>query len=114
MEEGRTRCMEALGAPYAEIERSGVGLVVRKVSLRFRAPARYAQALTVRTRVARLGAATVEFAYQVLDSATAQFVCEGSTELACIDLHQAQRPPRMLPNELRQRLEAFELERGMN
>ncbi len=112
MEEGRTRCMEALGAPYARIESAGVGLVVRKVSMRFRAPARYAQALTVRTRVTRLGAATVEFGYQILDSETAQFVCEGSTELACIDLLQEQRPPRMLPGELRQRLEAFELAAG--
>lgn len=100
-EEGRTRLMEALGLPYAELERRGFGLVVRKAGLRYRAPARYADHLLVRTRVARTGAASVEFEYQVLRAADGVRLADGSTELACVDLRQDQRPVCMLPDELR-------------
>jgi acyl-CoA thioester hydrolase len=104
MEEGRTRAMEALGAPYAEWERAGVGLVVRKASLRYRTGARYAEELAVLTRVERLRAASVEFAYRIERAQDGVVVCEGSTELACVDLTNEARPPRMLPAALRQRL----------
>ena len=35
MEEARTAYLAALGRPYSELERGGVGLVVRRVELRF-------------------------------------------------------------------------------
>ena len=49
MEEGRTLMMESLGLPYAELERRGFGLVVRKAALRFRAPARYGETRHAKT-----------------------------------------------------------------
>lgn len=101
MEEGRTRLMEALGLPYAELERRGYGLVVRKAALRFRAPARYADQLTVRTSIEHVGGASVSFAYEVVRSADGQRLAEGSTELACVDLRKPERPVCMLPEELR-------------
>ncbi len=104
-EEGRTRLMEALGLPYAELERRGFGLVVRKAGLRFRAPARYAEQLTVRTRIERIGGASVAFEYEVLRAADGLALAEGSTELACVDLRKEARPVCMLPEELRALLE---------
>ncbi len=104
MEEGRTRCMESLGAPYAEIEAGGVGLVVRKAALRFRAPARYSEELIVRTRVARMRGASVEFEYEIVRAVDRRPVCDGSTELACVDMRHPERAPRLLPEELRARL----------
>lgn len=103
-EEGRTRLMESLGLPYAELERRGYGLVVRKAALRYRAPARYAELLTVRTWVERLGGASVSFAYEVLRASDRQKLAEGSTELACVDLSRPERPVCMLPDELRARI----------
>ena len=100
MEEGRTKRMEALGLPYAELERRGYGLVVRKAALRFRAPARYAEHLTIRTRIERVGGASVTFEYQV-SRADGTAVAEGSTEFACVDLGKPERPVCMLPDELR-------------
>ena len=100
MEEGRTRLMDSLGCSYAQIERQGWGLVVRKVALRYRAPARYDEELRVRTRVERLGAASVTFAYEVDRPADATLVAEGSTELACVRLGEGARPC-MLPEPLR-------------
>ena len=102
MEEGRTKLMESLGLPYAELERQGHGLVVRKAALRFRAPARYGEMLTVLTRIERVGGASIVFEYQVERDGTA--IAEGSTELACVDLRQTQRPVCMLPEELRRRI----------
>jgi acyl-CoA thioester hydrolase len=101
MEEGRTLMMESLGLPYAELERRGFGLVVRKAALRFRAPARYGETLRVRTRIERLGGASIAFEYTVLRDGEPTVLCEGSTELACVDLRKPERPVVMLPDEMR-------------
>lgn len=106
MEEGRTKLMESLGLPYAELERLGWGLVVRKAALRFRAPARYAEHLTVRTRIAHVGGASVTFEYEVARASDGLKLAEGSTELACVDLGRPTRPVCMLPEELRRRMPA--------
>jgi acyl-CoA thioester hydrolase len=102
-EEGRTLLMESRGCSYAELERSGYGLVVRKAALRYRAPTRYGEQVVVRTRIERIGAASVSFEYEVRRDGA--LLCEGSTELACVDLRQAERPVCMLPDDLRQRME---------
>lgn len=101
MEEGRTRAMAELGAPYHEVEASGTALVVRKASLRYRAGARYGDELLVRTAVERVGGASVAFRYEIERAADATPVATGSTELACVDLRDPARRPKMLPAELR-------------
>ncbi len=100
-EEGRTRLMDALGLPYAELERRGFGLVVRKANLRFRSPARYAERLAVRTRIERVGGASVCFEYSIVRADDGARLADGATELACIDLRSLSRPVCMLPDELR-------------
>ncbi len=105
MEEGRTRLMAALGCSYAELEESGWGLVVRRVELRFRAPARYDEELLVRTAVSRVGGASVSFVYEVARAADATPLAEGMTELACIRLTGDDRRPAMLPEAVRELLE---------
>lgn len=101
MEEGRTRLMAARGFPYAELERSGFGLAVRRASLRYRAPAVYDEELVVRTRVDRVRGASVNFTYAILRATDGTLLCEGETELACIDLKSPDRRPCMLPERLR-------------
>ena len=105
MEEGRTRLMAALGQPYADLERSGVGLAVRRADLRFRAPARYDDPLVVRTHVARVGGASVVFRYEVVRETDERLLATGSTELACLDLSRPERPVTFLPESVRQLLE---------
>ena len=101
MEEGRTILMRSLGVPYSELERRGFALVVRKAALRFRQPARYDEELTVHTRVDRVGGASISFEYVVLRAADGERLAEGSTELACLDLHSPERKPCMLPDDVR-------------
>src|SRR4030095_13242715 len=104
-EEGRTRLMEALGCSYAELERSGWALVVRKAALRSRPPARYDDELLVRTWIERVGGASLTFAYSVHAASDQRLLSDGTTELACVDLRKPERRPAMLPDDLRELLE---------
>jgi len=105
MEEGRTRLMDTLGCSYAELERQGWALVVRKAELRYRAPARYDEELVVRTAVERLGGASVRFVYEVGRSADGALLAEGMTELACVDRRAGEGRPALLPERVRELLE---------
>lgn len=104
MEEGRTRMMSSLGQSYAELERAGWGLAVRKVEFRCRASAFYDDELLVRTRVERVRGASVLFSYEILREADDTLVTTGSTELACVRLG-AERSVATLPEAVRGVLE---------
>src|SRR5258707_10185228 len=52
-EMGRVELLRQLGFSYAELERQGVFFVVVKVEVRYKAPARYDEELTLTTRVAK-------------------------------------------------------------
>jgi acyl-CoA thioester hydrolase len=102
LEESRTRLMRERGCSYAEMERRGCGLPVRKAELRYLAPAFYEQELTVRTRVARVGHASVVFASEVVRTQDGTPLATGSIELACVDLHSEERRLMPLPDDVRQ------------
>lgn len=102
LEEGRTRCMAERGCSYAELEQRGIGLPVRRMELRFRAPARYDEELIVRTRVGKLGAASLTFESEVVRADDGQLLATGTIELACIDLTNRERGPIALPALVRE------------
>ncbi|MCP3917624.1 MAG: acyl-CoA thioesterase [bacterium] len=101
MEEARTAYMEALGCPYREVEERGIGLPVRRIDLRYRASARYADKLTVTVQVGRLRAASVAFEYEIERAEDGVRIASGTIELACIELKGG---PRLLPEDLREAL----------
>ncbi|MBI5365315.1 MAG: acyl-CoA thioesterase [Planctomycetes bacterium] len=101
LEESRTRLMAERGCSYAELERRGIGLPVRRLELRFRRPAVYEEELVVRTRVQSLRAASITFESEVVRAADSALIASGWIELACIDLHDRKRGPIALPAELR-------------
>jgi acyl-CoA thioester hydrolase len=105
LEESRTALMAARGCSYAEFERSGWALPVRKAELRFRSPARYEDELVVRTWVQKLGPASVTFASEVWRDADRTLVATGSIELACIDIRGTPRKLAAIPAGLREALE---------
>ncbi len=104
MEDGRTRLMEELGCSYAEIERRGFGLPVRRAELRFHSGARYDEELVVATRIGRLRAASIVFRYEIRRVA-GELVARGEIELACVSLASPDRRPVALPDDLRGLLE---------
>lgn len=100
VEEARTRMMAARGCSYAELERQGIGLPVRRLEMRYRASARYDEELLVRTRVESLKPASVRFAYELERASDSTLVATGWTELACVDLASPGRRVVPLPREL--------------
>jgi acyl-CoA thioester hydrolase len=109
VEESRTTLMRERGCSYAELERRGFGLPVRKMEMRFRAPARYEEELVVRTRIGRIGAASVTFESEIWSAGDGPKATQGggvhvasiTVELACVDLRSPDRKPVALPDDLR-------------
>lgn len=100
MEEGRTRMMADLGLPYDEVERRGIGLVVRAVDVRYRDAALYDEELLVCTWVRTVRGASVEIAYDIRRIKDDTSVATGSTQLACVDLTREPAAVIPLPRDL--------------
>jgi len=101
VEESRTTLMRELGSSYADLERRGIGLPVRKFEARYRSPALYEDELTVTTMVGKLGAASITFASEIARPADGVRIASIVVELACIDLEDRSRGPIPLPEDLR-------------
>ncbi len=101
MEEGRTRMMRERGCSYAELEKRGIGLPVRRAELRYRGGAAYDDEILVRTRVEAIGNATVTFAYEIVRASDGAPLATGSTELACVDMRRTPPKPTGLPHDVR-------------
>ena len=104
LEESRTSLMRDRGCSYAELERQGWALPVRKLQMRYRAPAYYEEELIVRTRIGRVGNASVTFESDIVRPADGATVASGSIELACVRKDTTDRRPLPLPPELVDRL----------
>jgi acyl-CoA thioester hydrolase len=82
-EQGRTELLRQSGRSYKELEDAGVFLVLAKIEVRYRLPARYDDLLTLRTIVTRVTPVRIEHRYEVLRET--QLLAEGSSTLACVD-----------------------------
>jgi len=105
-EVGRVEYLRQARADYRAIEESGYVAAVTRAECRYLAPARFDDLLTICTRAAKLGRASMTFEYQIRRDSDAIFVAEGFTEHACVD-RQTLRPVR-LPVTVRQAIEAFQ------
>jgi acyl-CoA thioester hydrolase len=88
LELGRTELLREAGVTYAQLEGAGVLLVVTKLELRYRLPARYDDEIEIRTRVTGGGRARIDHAYEVrrvAPSRAAGDLCADATStIACI------------------------------
>lgn len=82
-EMGRIELLRSLGHSYADLEKRGVLFVVAKVEIRFRAPARFDDELTLITRIARQTHVRIDHAYELRRGET--LLAEGTTTIACVD-----------------------------
>ena len=71
------------GLTYRDMEDQGFLLVLTKVEVRYRSPARYDDVLTIRTTVTRSTPIRVEHRYEVFRDGT--LLAEGATTLVCVD-----------------------------
>lgn len=108
-EDARTAFMRAEGMAYGDVERTGVGLPVRRVDLRYRAPAFFEDELDVFVWIERSRAASITFGYEIQRARRGDGAPEdhptlatAAIELACMDL--VTRRPRVFPPELSEAL----------
>ena len=92
---GRTELLRASGFDYKTIEEKGAYLVVAKVGVKFKSPARYDDLLTLETTLARVTPVRIEHAYRLIRDG--QVLAEGDSTLACVDKEGRLRP---LPEEI--------------
>jgi acyl-CoA thioester hydrolase len=82
-EQGRTELLRSTGIAYRDLEDQGFLLVLTRVEVRYKAPARYDDLLTLRTSVERTTAVRIDHCYELMRDGT--LLAEGKTTLACID-----------------------------
>lgn len=79
-EKGRTELLRNAGVRYRDLEDNfKVFLPVTQASCDYKAPARYDDLLRVVTRVKELGAAHVDFDYEIIDAETGRLLATGFT-----------------------------------
>ena len=82
-EQGRTELLREQGIAYKDLEDQGYLLVLTRVQVRYRSPARYDDLLTLRTAVVRTTLVKIEHRYEVLRDGLV--LAEGETTLGCVD-----------------------------
>jgi acyl-CoA thioester hydrolase len=82
-EQGRTELLRQRGRTYKDLEDQGFFLVLAKIEVRYRQPARYDDLLTLRTTVTRTTPVRIEHRYEVLRDG--QLLADGFSTLACVD-----------------------------
>src|SRR5579862_1759076 len=82
-EQGRTELLRSTGVAYKDLEDQGYLLVLTRVQVRYRSPARYDDLLTLRTTVHRTTLVKIEHRYELLRNG--MLLAEGETTLGCID-----------------------------
>jgi acyl-CoA thioester hydrolase len=91
-EAGRVEWLRRRGVTYIDWTERGVHLPVVEASVRYRAPARFDDVITIETRLFELRSVSLKFDYKM--SRGDQLLAEGFTRLACVDgKHTLQRFP---------------------
>jgi acyl-CoA thioester hydrolase len=86
---GRGDWFRAFGQDYGEWETLGYFLPVSEAHARFHAPARYADVITLRTRIKEARSRGVTLGYEVLDAASQKRLVSGWTRHICMN-HEGQ------------------------
>ncbi len=82
-EQGRIELLRSQGMSYRDLEDQGFLLVLTRVQVRYRSPARYDDLLALRTTVVRTTLVKIEHRYELLRDGL--LLAEGETTLGCID-----------------------------
>ncbi len=79
---GRVELLRAMGVSYADLEKQGVFFVVTKAEIRYKAPAKYDDELTLLTKVVKQTHVRYDHAYELKRGT--QLLAEGTTTIACV------------------------------
>ena len=94
----RVEQLLAMGHCYADLEREGILLVVKSLTVRYRQPSRFGDTLRIQIQTTRARGARIDHHYKVLRGN--ELIAEGETTIACIDrTGRVQRLPDYLISE---------------
>jgi acyl-CoA thioester hydrolase len=94
-EQGRTELLRDLGLTYRDLEDQGYLLVLTKLDVHYRRPARYDDLLRLRTTVVRSTMVRIDHKYELFRDN--ELLADGNSTLACVD---RQGRPQALPDYL--------------
>jgi len=97
LEESRTELLREKGVDIGKLAGSGILFVVRKVEIDYKAPARYADTLTITASIVKIKSATLEFTQSV--NRGDQTLVKAKTQLVCINSNFI---PQAIPEEVSQ------------
>ena len=80
---GRVELLRTTGHSYADLERQGVVFVVVKAECRFKAPARYDEELSLKSKIVKQTHVRIDHAYELRRGDT--LLAEAPTTIACVD-----------------------------
>ena len=84
-EMGRTELLRQNGYAYKDLEDNGITLVIARLDIRYRSPARYDDELTITTRLGKVDRVRLEHLYEIRRPADNRLIAEGSTILVHVD-----------------------------
>src|SRR3954467_11322570 len=97
-EQARIELLRDTGVTYKDLEDQGFLLVLTRIEVRYKSPARYDDVLTIRTTVERTTAVRIDHRYEMC--CDGRLVAEASSTLACIGRDGR---PQALPESLREK-----------
>lgn len=84
-EVGRVEFLRARGQSYARLEADGIGLAVLDATVRYLAPARFDDLVTIETTLTGVRSRAVSFDYHIRNADTGAALARASTTLVSID-----------------------------
>jgi len=83
-ERARTELLEARGVSLKKLMDDGIYFVVVEASLKYTAPGRYGDVLSVETSLDRVGPVSILFGHKVLREADGEELVTGSVKIGCV------------------------------
>ena len=101
LEQGRTEWLRDMGFSYKWMEDNGIHLPVVELNIKYKAPARYDDILTITTRVKKIPTYRSDFIYEIHNQ-EGQLLITGETSLVFVNsiTNKLQKAPDYLVNKL--------------
>jgi len=100
LEEARTKFFEDKDISIKELVKQGIQFVVARQEIDYKAPAFYADTLSIDTRVTEVGRAKIDFAYEIKNQNN-QLISTARTVMVCVN---GNFKPQVIPEEIRNKV----------
>ncbi|KCV63245.1 tol-pal system-associated acyl-CoA thioesterase [Bordetella bronchiseptica] len=107
LERARTEWLRGLGVNQSDLaEREHRLFVVHSLDMSYRKPARLDDLITIRSRITRIGRASIHFAQRA--ERNGELLAEGNIQICCVD--SLRMRPAELPDNIRAKLKFIQIQ----